>query len=82
MRYMIPIAIKKPYREELVQEIKDVGQELIDRADELVPKDLRLITGFSICIDFTQGDCVLIPDIICEYGTFCSNSRKRFCEED
>lgn len=75
-------AVKKPYREELVREIKEVGQELIDRADELVPKDLHLITGFSIHINFNQGDCVPIPDIICEYGTFCSNSRKRFCEED
>ena len=71
------MAIKKPYREELVQEIKDVGQELIDRADELVPKDLRLITGFSIHIDFNQGECLPIPDIICEYGTFCSNTQKR-----
>lgn len=71
------MAIKKPYREELVQEIKDVGQELIDRADELVPKDLRLITGFSIRIDFNQGECLPIPDIICEYGTFCRNTQKR-----
>lgn len=45
------MAIKKPYREELVQEIKDVGRDLIDRADELVPKDLHFITGFSIRID-------------------------------
>lgn len=37
--------VKKPYREKLVQEIKEAGQELIDRADELVPKDLHLITG-------------------------------------
>ena len=75
-------AVKKPYREELVQEIKDVGQELIDRADELVPKDLHFITGFSIRIDFNQGDCLPIPDITCEYGTFCTNTHKRICEED
>ena len=76
------MAIKKPYREELVQEIKDVGQELIDRADELVPKDLRLITGFSIRIDFNQGDCVPIPEISYEYGTFCTNSHDRYIKED
>lgn len=75
-------AVKKPYREELVREIKEVGQELIDRADELVPKDLHLITGFSIHINFNQGDCVPIPDITCEYGTLCTNSKKRFLEED
>ena len=74
-------AVKKPYREELVREIKEVGQELIDRADELVPKDLRLITGFSIHINFNQGDCVPIPDITYKYGTLCTISKKRFCEE-
>lgn len=74
--------VKKPYREELVREIKEAGQELIDRADELVSKDLHLITGFSIRIDFNQGDCIPIPDITCEYGTFCTNTRKRVCEED
>ena len=76
------MAVKKPYREELVQEIKDVGQELIDRADELVPKDLRLITGFSIRIEFNQGDRTPIPEISCEYGMFCTNTLKRICEED
>ena len=50
--------LKKPYREELVREIKEAGLEIIDRADELVPKDLHLITGFSIHINFNQGDCV------------------------
>lgn len=76
------MAIKEPYREELLQEIKDVGQELIDRADELVPKDLRLITGFSIRIDFDQGDCLPIPDITCEYGTICNHSLDRYIKED
>lgn len=75
-------AVKKPYREELVQEIKEAGQELIDRADELVPKDLHLIAGFSIRIDFNQGDCLPIPEISCEYGTFCTNSRDRYIKED
>lgn len=73
--------VKKPYREELVQEIKEVGQELIDRADELVPKDLQFVTGFSIHIDFNQGDCIPIPDITCKYGSICINSKKRFCGE-
>lgn len=74
--------VKKPYREELVQEIKEVGQELIDRAEEFVSEDLKCITGFSIRIDFNQGDCSSIPEISCEYGTFCTNTINRYNEED
>ena len=76
------MVIKNPYREELVQEIKDVGQELFDRADELVPEDLHLISGFSIHIDFIQGDWPPLPEISCKYETFCTNTHKRICEED
>lgn len=76
------IEVKKPYRKELVQEIKEVGQELIDRAEELVPEELKAITGFSIHIDFPQGDCSPIPEISCEYGTFCTNTLDRYFEED
>ena len=39
------------YREELVQRIKDVGQELIDRADEMISEDTELITSFYININ-------------------------------
>ena len=38
------------YREELVQRIKDVGQELIDRADTMISEDTELITNFYINI--------------------------------
>ena len=75
-------AVKKPYREELVQEIKEAGQELIDRAEALVSKDLKAITGFSIHIEFTQGDCSTIPEISCEYRTLCTNTIDRYCKED
>lgn len=74
--------VKKPYREELVQEIKEVGQELIDRAEEFVSEDLKCITGFSIRIDFVQGDCVPIPEITFENGTFCTHSYDRYIKED
>lgn len=39
------------YREELIQRIKDVGQELIDRADEMVSENTELITNFYININ-------------------------------
>lgn len=47
------------YRKELVEKVKGVGQELIDRADEIVAyKDLN--TGFNISIDIDPGDPVYI----------------------
>lgn len=50
-------------REELVKQIKDVGEELIIRAETLVPENLDLISDFYIDISFPQGDCVPIPEI-------------------
>lgn len=73
---------KKPYREELIKEIKEVGQELIERAEEFVPEDLKFISGFSIRINFPQGECSPIPEISCEYETFCTNTLDRYYNED
>lgn len=44
----------KKYREQLIQQIKDAGQELINRAETMVHPDLDLITDFRITIDFSQ----------------------------
>ena len=44
----------KKYREKLVQQIKDAGEELIKRADTLVHPDLELITDFDIILSFSQ----------------------------
>lgn len=44
------------YRDELVEHIKDSGQELIDRAESMVGKDLTEITDFVIVIGFHQGE--------------------------
>ena len=46
----------KNFRDKLVQQIKDSGQELIDRADSLVSPDLTEITDFSITLGFHQGE--------------------------
>lgn len=43
------------FRNELIQQIKDSGQELIDRAESLVSPDLTEITDFSITLGFHQG---------------------------
>ena len=41
----------KPYRDEVVQQIKEAGQELIDRAENLVGNNLNLITKVSLEIN-------------------------------
>ena len=42
------------YRDELIQTIKDMGQELIDRAESMVHEDCDMITNFNINIDIPQ----------------------------
>lgn len=45
----------RTYRDELVEQIKAVGQELIDRAEQMVGPDVDLISNFDILISFDQG---------------------------
>lgn len=42
------------YRDELIQTIKLIGQELIDRAESMVHEDCDMITNFNINIDIPQ----------------------------
>lgn len=42
------------YRDELVQVIKDIGQEIIDRAESMVGQDVDMITDFGISVDIPQ----------------------------
>ena len=44
------------YRDALVQQIKDTGQELINRAESMVHPENDLITDFSIYIHFGQDE--------------------------
>ena len=44
------------YRNALVQQIKDAGQELINRAESMVHPENDLITDFSIVIHFEQHE--------------------------
>lgn len=48
------------YRNELVQQIKDAGQELIDRAEDMVSENTDMITDFNIHISFAQENYPLI----------------------
>lgn len=56
------------YRDTLVQQIKDAGQELINRAESMVHPENDLITDFSIVIHFEQHD---VPTI--DYTTSVIN---------
>lgn len=53
----------KKYRDDLVKQIKDAGQELINRAEEMVDEETDLITDFNINIHFPQGEFASIPEI-------------------
>lgn len=43
-------------RDEIVQRIKEAGQELIDRAESMVDKEADYITDFDICIKISPDD--------------------------
>lgn len=46
----------KLYRDELVARIKDAGQELIDRAEQMVSENTDLINSFSIYLRLDTED--------------------------
>lgn len=46
--------VELTYRDKLVQLIKDSGQELIDRAEDMVGENLDAIASFTIHIDLPQ----------------------------
>lgn len=56
------------YHNALVQQIKDAGQELINRAESMVHPENDLITDFSIVIHFEQHE---VPTI--DYTTSVVN---------
>ncbi|QDW74367.1 hypothetical protein FND36_10180 [Lachnospiraceae bacterium KGMB03038] len=54
----------KPYRDEIVQQIKEAGQELIERAESMVGNGLDKITDISIDIHLgTMTDVTGWPEI-------------------
>ncbi len=65
------------YRDRLVQQIKEAGQEIIDRAEAMVSEDTDVIVGFKISIKFTQGERPEIPIIKWKIDVGC----KRTIEE-
>ena len=73
----------KPYREELVQSIKDAGQELIDRAESMIGTGVDAITGFEIHISiYPQTDAVRYPEIRFETSVLNKKIIKRWQGND
>ena len=66
------------YRDELVQRIKEAGQELIDRAESMVDKETDYITDFDIYINLPpDGDRIGFPIIQWNTSVVIRNTLKR-----
>jgi hypothetical protein len=65
----------KLYRDELVARIKDAGQELIDRAEQMINENTDLITGFYIYLRLGTED--RIPSIEWSIEVINKNSYNR-----
>lgn len=65
----------KLYRDELVARIKDAGQELIDRAEQMVSENTDLISSFSIYLRLDTENC--IPSIEWSTEVINKNSYNR-----
>lgn len=75
-------AMGPEYREELVNQIKDAGHELIDRAESLVPEKMEGVSGLSIDISFPQGDQIPIPEIRVYLDLISLNTMERWRMEE
>ena len=72
----------KPYRDEIVQEIKEAGQELIDRAESLVGEGLTGITDISLTIKVGRHTDVLeFPEITVQTSVATKNTIDRWDKE-
>lgn len=70
------------YRDELVQRIKEAGQELIDRAESMVDKETDYITDFDIYINLPpNGEHVDFPTIQWNTTVANRNTLKRMWRE-
>ena len=68
----------KEYREDLIKQIKDAGQELIDRAEDMISENTDTIANFTIYISFPQGDILHVPEISWTTDVTCKNTLERW----
>lgn len=68
----------KEYREDLIKQIKEAGQELIDRAEDMISENTDCITNFTIYISFPQGDLAPCPEISWITDVTCKKTLERW----
>lgn len=68
------------YRDILVQQVKDAGQDIIDMAELMVPEGITKITDFTIYVSFDPE--VGLPKISWTVDTLCNNTWSRLMEGD
>lgn len=67
------------YRDELVRMIREAGQELIDRAEDMIPEGIEWITNTVITIRIpTDAETVAIPTIETSVEVVCKSSMKKY----
>lgn len=72
----------KPYRDELVQQIKEAGQELIDRAESFVGEELTEITDMNLTINIGKHlDVWELPEITVQTSVVTKNTINRWNKE-
>lgn len=69
----------KKYRDKLVHQIKDAGQELINRAETMVHSDIDLITDFYITLSFSQDS---FPEVSFSTSVVNKTTVDRLCKKE
>lgn len=71
----------KPYRDELVQQIKEAGQQLIDDAEKMIGEGSKCIADVSITITLgMRKDEVQYPEIETSVIYGVRDTQKRWSE--
>lgn len=68
---------RKDFKNNLVQAVKDVGQALIDNAEDIVGKT-NLVSSMTIIIRFDPEVNMLIPLVNVEKERLCRNAYERY----
>ena len=67
------------YRDDLIRMIREAGQELSDRAEDMIPEGIEWITNTVITIRIpTDAETVAIPTIETSVEVVCKSSMKKY----
>ncbi len=61
------------FREKLIKQVQQIGQDLIDKAETYVP-DVNYIRRLDIDIQFDSEDGISIPEISIQTTCFCDET--------